>query len=153
MGRQCVRVPDPNPEDDALMAAESWVRAPEETTRRQAPSLGWSLDARKATTWRALAAGQSGGNLAPEDGRRVPPPPQATAQSVKAAVILAVARTPTETQFVWLSACVEGGIRFAEGGHAKVKPPAPSKSSAGEAQGRVRRDPSHSKSTLGNLAF
>jgi hypothetical protein len=134
-GCQCVRALDPL-EDDALLAAESWVRAPEETNRRDALSLGWKLDARKPTTWLALAAGQSGGSLAPEGERAVPPPPQATAQSVKAAVILAVSRTPTQTQFAWLSACVEAGIRFAEGGDAKVKSPAPAKPSGHEARGR-----------------
>lgn len=121
-GCQCVRTIG-LPADEALLAAEAWVRDPGEETQRAALALGWSLDARRATTWLALAAGQSGGSIAAEGAPRVPPPPQATAIFVKAAVILAVARTPVETQRVWLLACIEAGIRFAQGGDARVKAP------------------------------
>ena len=105
-------------------AAEAWVRDPDESTRRAALNLGWTRDARIATTWLALAAGQSGGSITPEDAHPVAPPPQATALDVKAAVILAIAQSPPPGQSAWLSACVEAGIRFAEGGDAKVRAPA-----------------------------
>ena len=107
--------------DDALLAAEAWVRDPDETTRRAALDLGWSRDARIATSWLALAAGQSGGSITSEGAYPVAPPPQATALDVKAAIILAIAQSPPRDQFAWVLASVEAGIRFAEGGDAKVR--------------------------------
>ncbi len=123
-GCLCVRAINGNQADEALLAAESWVRDPDEATRRAALNLGWTRDARRATTWLALAAGQSGGSIAAEDASYVQAPPQATALDVKAAVILAIAQSPPADQSAWLSACVEAGIRFAEGGDAKVRGPA-----------------------------
>jgi hypothetical protein len=123
-GCQCVRAVNGNQADDALLAAEAWVRVPEEATRRAALSIGWLRDPRLATTWLALAAGQSGGSIAPEDAHPVAPPAQATALDVKAAVILAIAQTSASGQSAWKAACVEAGIRFAEGGDAEVRAPA-----------------------------
>jgi len=130
-GCQCVRAIRDNKADDALLAAEAWVREPEEATRRAALGLGWSGDMRIATTWLALAAGQSGGSIAPEAAHPVAPPAHATALDVKAAVILAIAQTPSPGHSAWISACVEAGIRFAEGGDAKVSAPAPAKPKSG----------------------
>ena len=132
-GCQCVRAISGNKTDDALMSAEAWVREPEETTRRAALNIGWTRDARIATTWLALAAGQSGGSIAPEGAHPVAPPTQATALDVKAAVILAIAQSPSHSQSVWTSACVEAGIRFAEGGDVKVHAPAPAALKSGAA--------------------
>jgi hypothetical protein len=117
--------------DDALLAAEAWVRDPEETTRRAALDLGWSRDAGIATTWLALAAGQSGGSITPEGAYPVAPPPQATALDVKAGIVLAIAQGPAPGQSAWTAACVEAGIRFASGGDAKVQGPAPAASKPG----------------------
>jgi hypothetical protein len=122
-GCQCVRALRGGEADEALLAAEAWVRDPEEATRREALNIGWSRDARIATTWLALAAGQSGGSIAPAGAHPVAPPPQATALDVKAAVILAIAQSPPQRQSGWISACVEAGIRFAEGGDAKPREP------------------------------
>ena len=41
-GCQCVRAISGNKADDALLAAEAWVRDPDETTRRAALDIGWS---------------------------------------------------------------------------------------------------------------
>jgi hypothetical protein len=132
-GCQCVRAIAGNNADGALLAAEAWVRDPDEPTRRAALDLGWARDARVATTWLALAAGQSGGSIAREDAHPVAAPPQATALDVKAAVILAIAQSPPNGQSAWLSACVEAGIRFADGGDAKVRVPASAAAKAGAA--------------------
>ena len=113
----CLRAINGNKVDDALLAAEAWVRDPDEPTRRAALTVGWTRNARLATTWLALAAGQSGGSIAAEDRPHVPPPPQATALDVKAAVILAIAQSPPASQSAWLTACVEAGIRFAVNAH------------------------------------
>ncbi len=108
-GCQCVRAISGNKADDALLSAEAWVREPEETTRRAALNIGWTRDARIATTWLALAAGQSGGSIAPEGAHPVAPPAQATALDVKAAVILAIAQSPSHPLESRVTVC--GGRR------------------------------------------
>ncbi len=130
-GCQCVRALQGDRTDDALLAAEAWVREPEETQRRAALEIAASSDTGVATTWLALAAGQSGGSIAPEGAHPVAPPPHATALDVKAAVILAIVKRPMTEALAWISACVEAGIRFAEGGDAKVSAPAPAKPKSG----------------------
>jgi hypothetical protein len=122
-GCQCVRALQTNKPDDALLAAEAWVRAPEEGTRRAALDIGWSGDTRSATTWLARAAGHSGGSIAPDGSLPAPAPPDATAINLKAAVILGIVVRPMTEALAWTKACVDAGIRFAEGGDAKVVPP------------------------------
>ncbi len=122
-GCQCLRAIGADAADAALLAAEAWVRGPAEETRRAALALAAPRLLGKAPTWLAMAAGQSGGSIAREGAHPAPAPPQATALAVKAAVILAIAQSPQPMQKAWLRACVEAGIRFAEGGEAKVAPP------------------------------
>ena len=103
-GCQCVRAMRDNKADGALLAAEAWVRDPEEATRRAALKIGAAGDKRVATTWLAMAAGHSGGSVAPEGA-----PPRAaathmTAVGVKAAVILAIAHSPPRDQAAWMAA-------------------------------------------------
>jgi hypothetical protein len=49
--------------------------------------------------------------------------PDATAINLKAAVILAIVERPMTEAPGWIKACVEAGLRFADGGDAKVVPP------------------------------
>jgi hypothetical protein len=123
-GCQCVRAISDNKVDDFLLAAEAWVREPEEASRRAALKLGASGNMRTATTWLALATGHSGGSVAPEESLPVAASPDATAIDVKVAVVLAIVRRPLPDQPAWVSACIEAGVRFAEGGDAKVRAPA-----------------------------
>ena len=118
---ECVRaILDPRPEDEALCAAEAWVRAPEEENRRAALGVGNAGDRRAPTTWLALAAGWSGGSRSAPEHKPMPPQPSACARAANAAIILAItAQEPTAAP-PWIRACVEAGIRFAEGGDAKV---------------------------------
>jgi hypothetical protein len=122
-GCQCVRALHENNEDDALLAAEAWVREPEEEHRRAALEIAASGDTRIATTWLARAAGHSGGSIAADDSAPVRASPDATAINLKAAVILAIVEHPMAEALAWMRACVEAGLRFAEGGDAKVFPP------------------------------
>jgi len=125
-GCQCLRAFSPAYADEALMAAEAWVRTPDETTRRAALALGASGNRRFPTPWLAMAAGHSGGDIAP-DGARFPARPgvDTTAISVKAGVIVGLSRTPALEQKDWIVACAEAAIRFAEGGEVKIIPPKP----------------------------
>jgi len=123
-GCQCVRALADNKSNDALLAAEAWVREPEESTRRAALKLGAVGNMRVATTWLALAAGHSGGSVAPVDSPPVGASPDASAVNVKVAILVAAVKKPLPDQPDWIGACVEAGIRFAEGGEVKVLAPA-----------------------------
>jgi hypothetical protein len=109
-GCQCVRALRGSQADDALLAAEAWVREP-------------SGDTGVATTWLAFAAGHSGGSVTAEGSLPVRASPNATAINVKAAVILAIVQRPMTDALSWIEACVEAGLRFADGGDAKVIAP------------------------------
>ena len=122
-GCQCVRALNGNKADDALLAAEAWVREPEEAQRRAALEIAASGDTGVATTWLAWAAGHSGGSVAAEGSAPVRAPPDATAINLKAAVILAIVQRPMTEAPGWIKACVDAGLRFVDGGDAKVNPP------------------------------
>jgi hypothetical protein len=122
-GCQCLRALRGDQADEALLAAEAWVREPEEAQRRAALEIAGSGDRSVATTWLASAAGHSGGSLTAEGSAPVRASPDATAINLKAAVILAIVERPMTEAPGWIKACVEAGLRFADGGDAKVVPP------------------------------
>jgi hypothetical protein len=132
-GCQCVRALMGDKADDALLAAEAWVREPEETQRRAALEIAASRDRGVATTWLAWAAGYSGGSLTAEGSAPVRASPDATAINLKAAVILAIVERPMTEAAGWTKACVEAGLRFADGGDAKVIPPKQAQARSGAA--------------------
>jgi hypothetical protein len=102
-------------EEEALAAAESWVREPEEGRRRTALDLGSNGDRSAPTTWAALAAAWSGGSMTPPDQPPAPCPPHLTAKAVRAAVLTSLARVPVRERAERLNACLEEGIRLAGG--------------------------------------
>ena len=122
---QCVRAMlGAGADDEALRAADAWVRTPEEDTRRAALAA-FNAATRRATTWLAYAAGWSGGSVTPPDKDPMPAPPAACAQGVHTAVILAACAGDPLGILDRLKACAEAGIRFADGGDAKVRTPRP----------------------------
>ena len=69
---QCVRaLIGESGADEALRAAETWVRTPEDDNRRAALLVANASDQRKPSTWLAFAAGWSGGSLLPADQKPV----------------------------------------------------------------------------------
>jgi hypothetical protein len=132
-GCQCVRALRGNQADDALLAAEAWVREPEEDPRRAALEIAASGDTGVATTWLAFAAGHSGGSVTAEGSLPVRASLDATAINLKAAVILAIVERPMTEASGWIKACVEAGLRFADGGDAKVVAPTRAAVKAGAA--------------------
>ena len=123
-GCQCVRALRETKADEALVAAEAWVREPEEALRRAALDIAVAGDIRLATTWLARAAGYSGGSITAEGAFPAPASPDATAINVKAAIVLAIVERPLAVVRPWIRACADAGVRFAEGGDAKVSTPA-----------------------------
>jgi hypothetical protein len=116
---QCVRRLAPtrtSDEEAALVAAEAWVREPEEGRRYEALRLGMTSNRAAPATWVALAAAWSGGSMtAPEEGVSVPAPPELTAKAARAAILTALARIGTRERAAYLGNCIEAGVRLAGG--------------------------------------
>ena len=124
--RQCVgAILGARADTAALHAAEDWVRAPDEESRRVALDIGKAGDQRTATTWLALAAGWSGGSLIGAEHAPVLPPQSSCAKAANAAIVLAVCTVDQRAMPAWISACAEAGMRFADGGDASVVAPKP----------------------------
>ncbi len=106
--------------DEALGAAEVWVRTPEDDNRRAALGIANNSDRRKPTTWLAFAAGWSGGSILPADQKPLPPPSGACAMAANTAIMLAVAAGDPRAVVDRIGACAEAGVRFASGGEPTV---------------------------------
>jgi hypothetical protein len=123
-GLECVRgLLGAGAEDQALRAAEAWVRAPEEGTRRAALAAYGAGHQRAPTTWLAFAAGWSGGSVTPSDKDPLPAPPAACPMGVNTAVMLAACAGDPLGVIDRVKACAEAGVRFANGGDARVTAP------------------------------
>jgi hypothetical protein len=118
---QCVRaLIGERAADEALGAAETWVRTPEDENRQAALSAANASDRRKPTTWLAFAAGWSGGSMVPPDQTPLPPPSGACAMAANSAITLAVAAGDPRAVADRTAACAEAGVRFASGGEPTV---------------------------------
>jgi Family of unknown function (DUF6931) len=121
---QCVRaMPGTKADDEALRAAEAWVRAPEEDNRNAALAIASAADQRAPTTWLAFAAAWSGGSTTPADQKPMPAPLSACAKAAHIAVIVAASAGDPLGVVQRITACAEAGIRFADGGEASVTAP------------------------------
>jgi len=102
-------------EEAGVRAAEYWVEVPEEDRRVAALELGMRSNPQWPSTWLALAAGWSGGNIAfgIQSAAVAPPPPQQTARAVRGALAAAVARVAPGQRQARLRTCVEAGIAIA----------------------------------------
>jgi hypothetical protein len=129
--RQCVAaLLGPSGEDEALRAADLWVKDPDEDYRLAAMKIGTAGNPRSATTWLARAAAWSGGSMCPPDMSPLPAPPTACAQAVNAAIMLAARMGEPIGVMQRIATCAEAGIRFAEGEEARVVLPEATKSRA-----------------------
>jgi hypothetical protein len=115
-GCHCIRALDPKipaAEQDGLRAAEGWVQVPEEERRLAALELGMRANPHWPSTWLALAAGWSGGNVLLGVQGTAPAPPQQTARAVRAAILTAVARLAPAERTEGQRTCLDAGIRLA----------------------------------------
>lgn len=102
----------PGGEDMPLGIAEAWVRDPEDGRRREALRLGMAGDPRLATTWVALAAGWSGGNLAPTHHGHVPAGPEMTPKAVRTAILVALAQVSARERGASLTASIAAAAKL-----------------------------------------
>jgi hypothetical protein len=112
----------PTPQElRALEAAENWVRQPDEASRSAAYKVACTSDKTSPATFAAYAAGFAGPSLrlatakAP-DGLLIRIAPQLTAQSVRAAFLLAGARLPLARKNEYLRSWLDQGLRLAREG-------------------------------------
>lgn len=98
-----------------LIAAETWVSAPDDQHRRTALETGSSSDDADPLIWLARAAGWSGGLLSSHPKGQVPVPHYMTPRAVRIAVLLGAARVTTDREAIQRD-CIASGIRIAETG-------------------------------------
>lgn len=102
----------PGQEDALLLAAEGWVREPEDACRREALRLGMAGDPQLAATWLALAAGWSGGSIAPTNHGHVAAAPEMTPKAVRTAILVGLARVSARDRGPSLVTCVEAAAKL-----------------------------------------
>lgn len=105
----------PGQEDAPLLAAEAWVRDPDDRARREALRLGAGAPPQLATAWVALAAGWSGGNIGPSAQAVVAATPELTPRAVRTAILGALATVTARERAQRLQACIEIGVPLMRG--------------------------------------
>jgi hypothetical protein len=126
-GCMCARaVPDPAllPVDaDALLAAEAWVRKPnEEALRRAAMEAAQRTAFRSPEAWAAVGAFWSGGSMAPAGQPVVPPPDHLTGVAVSGGVVLAAVRLRPDRAQDRLARFLAAARDIAAGGAGRIAP-------------------------------
>lgn len=116
-GHECLgNLPDTLDEQDRLMLelAHEWVTEPEEDRRYAALDAGMSAEEKTPGVWVALAAGWSGGSLAPRGMDTVTPQPFLTARAINVGILFCLAKVPHGDRANVLKGFVEMGIKLAE---------------------------------------
>jgi hypothetical protein len=112
---QCVRqIENPlTPADDRfLLKVEAWVKDADEETRRQVHEAVENSALDTPATWIAMGAVWSGGSISGAGNPPVPPPPHATAQAVRAAVLTSLARVDRAERQNYLNASVMSALKL-----------------------------------------
>jgi len=117
-----LREPVPQPLQDALAAAENWVRKPTEEHRRAAMSLAQATDLKSPAAWAAVAAFWSGGSLAPENSPEVPVAPHLLGSAVAGAVMLAAVKTEPRLADQKRARFLASAVDIANGGTGRLAP-------------------------------
>jgi hypothetical protein len=99
-------------ENRCLAAAEAWVKEPQHNRRIEAMRLGMVAPRSDPATWLALATAWSGGDITDNPQSPVPAPPHLTAKAIRAAVLIALARSPTQERRTQLATCIDNGVKL-----------------------------------------
>lgn len=114
---QCVRqIESPLAQADErfIAKAEAWVKDPDDDTRLQVQQAVADSALDTPATWIAMGAAWSGGSISGQGNPPVPPPPYATAQAVRAAVLTSLARVDRSERQTYLSACVMSALKLVD---------------------------------------
>jgi len=98
----------------ALLAAEAWVKEPDEERRLAALEIGTRGHCDDPLTWVALAAGWSGGLLVSGPQRPIPMPQYMTARATHTAILISALSVKWDQRPAYLQACIADGTRLAE---------------------------------------
>jgi hypothetical protein len=122
----CARaVPDPAlPAADAaaLLAAEAWVRKPEDAIRRAAMAAAQRTGFRSPEAWAAVGAFWSGDSMAPEGQPLVPPGPHMTGVAIAGGVVIAAVRRRPERAEHRFPRFLAAARDIAAGGAGRIPP-------------------------------
>lgn len=114
---------DPNPLDaEALVAAELWVRRPDEASRRASMEVAQKGGFRSAESWAAVAAFWSGGSMSAEGQPEVLPAEHLTGVAVVGALMMAAARHKPERALARFARFVASARDIAAGGAGRIPP-------------------------------
>lgn len=112
------------PERQALAAAETWVRQPDDAKRREAARAGRATDRRLPGCWPAIAASWSlplpGAPIADHTAPNLTPPAFACGRAVETALTLAAVRETPFRRLTRLGHFVNGGCDIAKGGAGRL---------------------------------
>ena len=100
----------------ALLAAEAWVKEPDDERRQAALELGTRGHCDDALTWVAFAAGWAGGFLGSGPHLSIPMPQYMTARATHAAILISASNVRRDQRPAYLQACIADGTRLAENG-------------------------------------
>jgi hypothetical protein len=100
----------------ALLAAEAWVKEPDDEHRQAALELGTKGHCDDPLTWVALAAGWAGGFLVSGLHQSIPMPQYMTARATRTAILINALSANWDQRPAYLQACIADGIRLAEHG-------------------------------------
>jgi len=112
----------PSCDAEALAAAETWVRKPDETARRATMEVAQRGGFRSPEAWAAVAAFWSGGSMAPEGQPVVPPADHLTGVAVAGAIILAATRVTPERAEDRFLRFLQSARDIAGGGAGRLEP-------------------------------
>jgi hypothetical protein len=122
----CARaVPDPAvTEQDlkALVAAETWVRRPDEANRRAAMAAAEATKMQTPEAWAAVGAFWSGGSMSPEGQPAVPPAEHLTGVAIAGAVVLAAVRRLPDRADARFALFLTSARDIAGGGGGRIEP-------------------------------
>lgn len=116
---RCARASSHNIAEDraaALLAAEAWVKEPDDARRQAALELGTSGHCDDPLTWVALAAGWAGGFLGSGPHLSIPMPQYMTARATHAAILISALNVNRDQRPAYLQACIADGTKLAENG-------------------------------------
>jgi hypothetical protein len=99
-------------EEDLIGTAEAWVKDPDEPARQAAAQAAGTAPRQSPATWVAFGAAWSGGSISGAGNPPVPPPPYATAQAVRAAVLTALANVNWRERRDYLNASVMSALKL-----------------------------------------
>ncbi len=99
-----------------LLAAEAWVKEPDDERRQAALEIGTRGHCDDPLTWVALAAGWAGGFLVSGPHHSIPMPQYMTARATRTAILISALSVKWDQRPAYLQACVADGTRLAENG-------------------------------------